>query len=72
MSISTSHFEADHPLANARAEAAVRIMSAVCDVCHWPYAYRGESQETLHAEKCDHCPVEAAVLRELARGDSRG
>lgn len=47
-------------------------MEEVCDVCHWPYAYRGESKETLRAEKCYHCPVESAVLRELARGAGHG
>ena len=72
MSIPTSHFEPAPPLANARAEAAVRIMEEVCDVCHWPYVYLSESEETLHAEKCDHCPVESAVLRELARGAGHG
>lgn len=36
-----------------------KIMTAVCDVCHWPYVY--EDEETMKEEKCDCCPVEAVM-----------
>lgn len=47
----------------ARQEAArfnkEKIMTAVCDVCHWPYVY--EDEETMKEEKCDCCPVEEVM-----------
>ena len=43
-----------------------KIMEAACDLCHWPYVYRDET--TMHAEKCDFCPIEAE-LRNADRED---
>ena len=40
-------------------EERERILEAVCDICHWPYVYRDD--EVMHAEKCDHCPIEALL-----------
>ena len=40
-------------------EEKERILEAVCDICHWPYVYR--DSEIMHAEKCDHCPIEALL-----------
>lgn len=38
-----------------------KIMDAVCDLCHWPYAYAGDDEEVLYAEKCEHCAAAKAV-----------
>ena len=43
-------------------EEKERIAETACDLCHWPYVYRGI--EILHAEKCDHCP-----MRKLLNGE---
>lgn len=40
-------------------EKKEQILEAVCDICHWPYVYRDD--EVMHAEKCDHCTVEAIL-----------
>lgn len=40
-------------------EEKERILEAVCDICHWPYVYH--DSEIMHAEKCDHCPIEALL-----------
>lgn len=36
-----------------------KVLEVVCDMCHWPYVYR--DSDIMHAEKCDHCPIEAAL-----------
>ena len=38
-----------------------KIMDAVCDLCHWPYAYAADDEEVLYAEKCEHCAAAKAV-----------
>ena len=48
---------------DATLAACEKIMETVCELCHWPYAYRDE--EILHAEKCAICPAEAAVRAAL-------
>lgn len=35
------------------------IMEAACDQCHWPFVYSDE--DTMYAEKCEFCRVDAAV-----------
>ena len=51
-----------------RLEAEEKIMDAVCEVCHWPYAYRDEDAEVMYAEKCEYCPAAAAVRAVLEGG----
>ena len=44
------------------------IMTAVCDLCHWPYVE--ENQDALD-RRCANCPVES-VIRELCKGKRLG
>lgn len=46
-------------------KAEEKIMDAVCEQCHWPYAYRGEDEEAMYAEKCENCPAALAVQQAL-------
>ena len=39
------------------------IMEKVCDCCHWPYVCGEEELE----ERCEECPVEAAIKRMIER-----
>lgn len=43
-------------------EAKEKIMTAVCEICHWPYAET--DQEALDA-RCECCLVEQAVVTQL-------
>ncbi len=36
-----------------------KLQEYACDLCHWPYVYRDE--ETMHAEKCNYCPVAEGI-----------
>ena len=40
-------------------EAEEKIMDAVCDLCHWPFAYQDE--DVMLAERCECCLARAAV-----------
>ena len=51
-------------------QAEEQIMNAVCDLCHWPFAYKERDQETMYAEKCENCPAAAAVVRALGLEDA--
>ena len=48
-----------------RLQAEEKIMEAVCDRRHWPYAYRadGLDEDVLIAEKCEVCKA-ALVVKE--------
>lgn len=39
-----------------------KIMTKVCEICHWPYVET--DQEALDA-RCEGCPVEQAVVAQL-------
>lgn len=54
-------------------EAQEKIMEAVCELCHWPYVYRGIDEDAMYAERCECCPAAAAVgaaLDEIAGAEA--
>lgn len=48
-------------------QAEEQIMNAVCEPCHWPYAYPADNEDAMYDEKCSVCPAALAVNDVLAR-----
>lgn len=39
------------------------VMTAVCSICHWPYA---ETDQEAMDNRCENCSVERAIRAALA------